>query len=255
MGLGGVFRAGLAVASAVYAVLGLALVTVGVWFFVNLYDITSLRNSNHYLLDYRVYWPQVAPWLFIIVGLFMVGVAVLGWVAARRQRRGLVAVCGALLLVAAVGHALATALVLVFVDDDATDKFIKDTIYDGYYNSQSEHNALMAFGRIEQRLRCCGANDARDYRSWRNDLPGSCCGHRYFGATCDFTDKEANERLGCTRVATVYARIISRYVGVGDAVIAALLLAGAALAWRYYVYLDERDHEHVVSNGKGETDC
>ncbi|KAF9406577.1 hypothetical protein HW555_013099 [Spodoptera exigua] len=44
-----------------HVVFGLGITCAAIWFFVEVHSITSLRNTNHYLLDYNVYWPQAIP--------------------------------------------------------------------------------------------------------------------------------------------------------------------------------------------------
>lgn len=238
----------------VYAVFGLASAATGIWFFVQLSEFVSLRNTNHYLLDYRVYWPQVAPWLFILLGLFIMFVAFCGWCGANRESRGLVGVYGSFLVLIILLQAIAAVLVFVFVDGEDTDRFIKDTVYDGYYNSQQNPDVFKAFGRIERKLKCCGANDARDYRSWRNDLPLTCCFDSYYRATCDFTDKEANERLGCAKVASVYAKIISSSVAGVSLVMILVEIIGCVLAWKLFGAFEEVEH-YLPEKKEGETEC
>lgn len=238
----------------IFAVFGLVTAATGIWFFVQLAEFVSLRNSNHYLLDYRVYWPQVAPWLFILGGLVIMMVAFCGWCGANKENRGLLGLYGAFLIVMVIGQVISATLIFVYVDGEDTDKFIKDTVYDGYYNSQSNPDVFKAFGRIERKLRCCGANDARDYRSWRNDLPLTCCQDSYYRATCDFTDKEANERLGCAKVAAVYTKIISSSVAGASLLMALVEVAGIILSWTLFSSLREVEH-YITERKEGETEC
>ncbi|XP_014358768.2 CD63 antigen [Papilio machaon] len=238
----------------VYAVLGLVTAATGIWFFVQLQEFVTLRNTNHYLLDYRVYWPQVAPWLFILLGLFVMMVALCGYCGANKESRGLLGIYAIFLILIVIGQVITATLIFVFVDGEDTDRFIKDTVYDGYYNSQSNPDVFKAFGRIERKLRCCGANDARDYRSFRNDLPLSCCQDSYYRATCDFTDKEANERLGCAKVAAVYTKIISSSVAGASLIISLIEIVGVVLAWKLFNSLREVEH-YITERKEGETEC
>ncbi|KPJ14818.1 CD63 antigen [Papilio machaon] len=238
----------------VYAVLGLVTAATGIWFFVQLQEFVTLRNTNHYLLDYRVYWPQVAPWLFILLGLFVMMVALCGYCGANKESRGLLGIYAIFLILIVIGQVITATLIFVFVDGEDTDRFIKDTVYDGYYNSQSNPDVFKSFGRIERKLRCCGANDARDYRSFRNDLPLSCCQDSYYRATCDFTDKEANERLGCAKVAAVYTKIISSSVAGASLIISLIEIVGVVLAWKLFNSLREVEH-YITERKEGETEC
>jgi hypothetical protein len=249
-----VMKAGLYCVNVVFAVFGLATAITGIWFFVQLAEFVSLRNSNHYLLDYRIYWPQVAPWLFILIGIGVLFVAFCGWCGANKESRGLLGVYGIVMVIIVLLQIITAVLIFVFVDGEYTDKFIKDTVYDGYYNSQSNPDVYRQFGRIERKLKCCGANDARDYRSWRNDLPLTCCADSYYRATCEFTDKEANERLGCAKVAAVYTKIISSSIAGVSLLIAIVEITGVVIAWRLFHALREVEH-YITERKEGETEC
>ncbi|KAF9406576.1 hypothetical protein HW555_013098 [Spodoptera exigua] len=114
--------------------------------------------------------------------------------------------------------ALVTAAVvaLTCADSSSTDKFIQDTVWDVFTTMKNDRNVEADFGNMEKRLQCCGASSPRDYINWRRDFPVSCCDTYYHGwigeynIDCDFTNKLANERHGCTEVATNYTRIIIR---------------------------------------------
>ncbi|CAG4961063.1 unnamed protein product [Parnassius apollo] len=181
-------------------------------------------------------------------------VAVCGWCGTNKESRGLLGLYTIFLILIILGQVIAATLIFIFVDGEDTDRFIKDTVYDGYYNSQSNPDVFKQFGRIERKLRCCGANDARDYRSWRNDLPLTCCLDSYYRATCDFTDKEANERLGCAKVAAVYTKIISSSIAGASLIISLLEITGAILAWKLFNSFREVEH-YITERKEGETEC
>ncbi|XP_068624462.1 CD151 antigen-like [Battus philenor] len=242
------------VVNVIYALFGLVTAATGIWFFVQLIEVVALRNKNHYLLDYNVYWPQVAPWFFILLGLAIMMIALCGWCGTSKESRGLLGVYGIFLILIILCQVITASLIFVYVNGDSTDKFIKDVVYDAYYNSQSNQEVSKAFGQIERKLRCCGANDARDYRSWRADLPLTCCQDSYYRSTCDFTDKEANERLGCAKVASVYTKIISSSVAGASLLICLLEITGVVLAWK--LFNSSREVEHYITERKeGETEC
>lgn len=242
------------VVNVIYAVFGLVTAATGIWFFVQLMEFVRLRNTNHYLLDYRVYWPQVAPWLFIILGFMIMLVAFCGWCGTTRESRGMLGIYGGFLSFLIVFQVLSAVLVFVYVDGEDTDRFIKDTVYDGYYNTQSNRDYEKQYSWIERKLKCCGANDARDYRSWRNDLPLSCCADSLYRSVCDFTDKEANERLGCAKVAAVYTKIISSSVAAVSLLVALVEIVGVIIAWRLFHYFREVEH-YIPEKKEGETEC
>lgn len=248
------YKAVLYILNIIFGVFGLVTAATGIWFFVQVTEFVSLRNSNHYLLDYRVYWPQVAPWLFILLGMFILFIAMCGWCGTNKESRGILGIYGLFLILIIFLQIIAATLIFVFVDGEYTDTFVKDIVYDGYYNSQSNPDVFKSFGRIERKLRCCGANDARDYRSWRNDLPLTCCLDSYYRATCEFTDKEANERLGCAKVASVYTKIISSVIAGVSLLLSLLEVVGLILAWKLFHALREVEH-YITERKEGETEC
>lgn len=199
-----------------HVVFGLGITCAAIWFFVEVHSITSLRNTNHYLLDYNVYWPQAIPWVFIFVGVFVVCVSCCGFVGAKKKSSGLVVMYIVFEVTAIVALVTAAVVALTCADSSSTDKFIQDTVWDVFTTMKNDRNVEVDFGNMEKRLQCCGASSPRDYINWRRDFPVSCCDTYYHGwigqynIDCDFTNKLANERHGCTEVATNYTRIIIR---------------------------------------------
>ncbi|KAM3968545.1 23 kDa integral membrane protein-like [Aphomia sociella] len=202
------------VLNVIYAVLGLGLACTALWFFIEVTEITNLRNSNHYLLDYNLYWPQVIPWLFIIVGVLVISISCCGFVGASKRRSKLVRVHIIFIGIAIVVCVAVAVIALVFADSKSSDNFIKDTIWDAYFQMKEDHDVESAFGKIERRLQCCGAEGPRDYVNWKTDFPTSCCDVYYHGwlepysINCEITNKLANERHGCAAVVSQYTRIV-----------------------------------------------
>ncbi|CAH0403771.1 unnamed protein product [Chilo suppressalis] len=197
----------------IHAVLGLILACTGLWLFIEVNSITSLRNSNHYLLDYNLYWPQVIPWLFILIGVLVIFVACCGVFGATKKSKGLVfthIVCISMTVLLTLTVAI---VALVFANSKSTENFIKDTVWDVFFQTKTDTEVADAFGRIEKRMQCCGAESPRDYVNWKDDFPQSCCDTYYHGwlepytVDCEITNKRANERHGCSSVATQYIRI------------------------------------------------
>lgn len=220
----------------VYTVLGLAITATALWFFIEVYNITSLRNSNHYKLDYSVYWPQAIPWLFIFAGVFVMVVSCCGFAGAKKKKRSLVVMYVTFQIIVIILLIIAAIIALVFADSVASDKFITDAIWDSFANMKDEPGIETAFGLIERKLQCCGATSPRDYKGRRNDFPMSCCDTYYHGWSiepvyyCAITDKLPNERLGCSEVASHHARIVIEVLAAAaifTAFIGALNLAAA----------------------------
>lgn len=204
----------LVILNIVNVVLGLALTAVSIWFCIEVQYVTNLRNQNHYLLDYRVYWPQAIPWIFMLAGIFILIVSCCGFAGARKKSKGLVAVFATFQGVAIVLLLIAAIVSLVCADTESSNTFIHDAIWDAFNNMKGNRDLESAFGVIEKRYQCCGAGSPRDYKNWRPSFPMSCCDTFYhswstgeYMIDCDITNRLPNERLGCTEVASQYARI------------------------------------------------
>ncbi|KAL0803338.1 hypothetical protein ABMA28_017192 [Loxostege sticticalis] len=201
------------VTNAIHAILGLALTCAALWLFVEVKQITDLRNSNHYLLDYNLYWPQAIPWFFIFVGFLVMSISFCGVFGASKASKGLVFTHIIFVSISIFAAITAAIVALVFVDNKVASDFIKDTIWDVYFQSKTNPDVAQAFGSIEKRMQCCGADGPRDYVNWKDNFPQSCCDVFYHGflepyaIDCDITNKMANERHGCTEVATQYSSI------------------------------------------------
>ncbi|XP_049882335.1 23 kDa integral membrane protein-like [Pectinophora gossypiella] len=228
------------VLNTVYTILGLGLAAASLWLFVEVKEFTNLRNSNHYLLDYNVYWPQAIPWLFFIVGLAAVCVSACGFSGVRKASKGMMTIYTVCLGVVILLLIAAAIIALIFADNKSTDDFIKDTVWDAYFQSKTDTGVATSFGNIEKRLHCCGAEGPRDYKNWKNEFPTSCCDTYYHGwigsysIDCDFTNKLANERHGCSTVASQYARIAIKVLSAISVFIAFIgifaLIAAVALS-------------------------
>ncbi|XP_045781290.1 23 kDa integral membrane protein-like [Maniola jurtina] len=223
-----VSKAVLYVLNTVFLILGLAIASASIWFFCEVHDFTKLRNSNHYLLDYTVYWPQAIPWVFFIVALLIIGVSVCGFTSARKKSKGLLTMYVTAMSIVIVLLIAAAVIALVFADNKSTDDFVKDTVWDVYFQAKNDNEVATAFGVIERKLHCCGADSPRDYKNWKAEFPMSCCDVFYRGwldpyaIDCAFTNKLANERHGCSTVAAQYARIAIKVLS-GAAIFTAMI--------------------------------
>ncbi|CAH0718338.1 unnamed protein product, partial [Brenthis ino] len=209
----GVYRVALHILNSIHLIFGLAIASASIWFFCEVHDFTTLRNSNHYLLDYTVYWPQAVPWMFFIVALFSIGVASCGFASTKKKSKSLLTAYIIVLSVVVVCLITSGIVALVFANSKSTDDFVKDTVWDVYFQAKGDNDVAASFGVIERKLHCCGADSPRDYKNWKSEFPVSCCDVYYRGwlepyaLDCEFTNKLANERHGCSTVAAQYARI------------------------------------------------
>lgn len=204
----------LLILNVLHVIFGVGITCASIWFFIEVHSITSLRNTNHYLLDYRVYWPQAIPWVFVLVGIFVIFVSCCGFLGAKKRANGIVKMYIAFEVAAVLGLVTAAIVALTLADTKASETFMQDAIWDVYTHMKSDRDVEMAFGNIEKRFQCCGAAGPRDYKNWRDEFPISCCDTYYHGwigsyaIDCDFANKLANERHGCTQVAINYTSIV-----------------------------------------------
>ncbi|KAI8433903.1 hypothetical protein MSG28_015829 [Choristoneura fumiferana] len=204
---------GLHVLNIVFTIFGLIIAGGSIGFFVYVNMFVSLRNSNHYLLDYNVYWPQAVPWMFFVCGLFVICTSCCGFKSAKKPSKTMVTTYGVFVAIASLLLFAISIVALVCADGVKTDNFIRDTIWDAYFQMKEHPEVEMSFGNFERRLHCCGADSPRDYVNWRMEFPQSCCDVIRYGfldnypIDCQFTNKLANERHGCSEVAAQYARI------------------------------------------------
>ncbi|CAK1594913.1 unnamed protein product [Parnassius mnemosyne] len=236
MGKEGAFKMFLHILNGVITVFSLALVAASIWFYCEVADFTTLRNSNHYLLDYKLYWPQTVPWLFLIVSVIVLCATACGFSGTRKGSRSLLIVYITCLSIVVVLLITAAVISLVFADNKSTDDFVKDTVWDVYFQSKTDNDVATAFGNIERKLHCCGADSPRDYKNWKAEFPESCCDVYYHGfldpytIECEFTNKLANERYGCSTVAAQYARIAIKVMSAAAILIAIISMLAIAVA-------------------------
>ncbi|KAJ2939059.1 hypothetical protein O0L34_g10248 [Tuta absoluta] len=207
-------KCALNVLNSIYLILSVGMAIASIWFFVEVQMITTLRNSNHYMLDYNVYWPQAVPWMFFVVAVLAIIVASIGIAGVKQRSSGKIKVFlvfGGMVTILLIAAGI---IGLVFANNETTtDKFIKDSIWDAFFRAKQDNEVENAFGTMEKRYHCCGAESPRDYKNWKDAFPTSCCDTYYHGwigsysIDCDFTNKLANERHGCSTVAAQYAKI------------------------------------------------
>lgn len=243
------FKAVLCLVNVIYALCGLAVACAGAWYFVQLYQLMNLRNVNHYTLDYNIFWVQVFPWLYMVVGLAVLVVAWCGFCAADGKRRSTLLMYINLIVFTVLCHIGLTTLVFVYGDGENTDHFIADTILDAFQNAATNEEISRDFNAIERKYHCCGAAEPRDYRKRRADFPLSCCDEDIFyngKTTCEFIDSSANDRYGCSTVVTFYAKRVLIYLAIGSVIVAVMELVGLIVALS--VYLKPKDKKMTIQD-------
>lgn len=200
----------------VYALIGFALSTVSIWFFIELKNITNLRNSDRYLLNFKVYWPQAIPWMFLTVGVLLVLVSLCGYCSACGGK-SVLGLYYVFLILAIIVSIASGSVALHFADGKATDNFLSETIWDATSEMKLHKDIATAFGQIESRFRCCGAKHPREYTSWMTNFPETCCDPGSV-EVCEFSNSLPHERHGCIEVVTQYARIFIQALAIASLV-------------------------------------
>lgn len=251
-------RVALHILNAINFVISLAIAAASLWFFCQVYEFTRLRNSNHYLLDYTVYWPQAIPWIFFFVAFFVIGVTACGFAGTRKKSRGLLKLYIVMLSIVILCLIAAAVIALVLADNKATDDFVKDTVWDVYFQAKIDNEVAESFGVIERKLHCCGADSPRDYKNWKSEFPMSCCDVYYHGwlepytIDCEFTNKLANERHGCSTVAAQYARIGIKVLSAASIFTAFIGIISVMVAVMLSRALEKRNRAPVKNESESE---
>ncbi|XP_059060688.1 CD63 antigen-like isoform X2 [Achroia grisella] len=176
----------------VVALLGLAIIGVGVAFLLN-WSAVKDELKGHL---------TVAPWVFIIIGAVMFVIAFFGCCGAIRESHCMVVTYAIFLLVIIILQVVLAILLFTY----------GNTIKDGLVLSVQKlwekraHDPASdeVFKNIEEQLQCCGKDGSGDYHSV--SLPPSCCKKDTFISNtlgCTVTNAE----VGCTsKVAELYEK-------------------------------------------------
>ncbi|CAG4972219.1 unnamed protein product [Colias eurytheme] len=192
---------------AIYVLYGLATVIVGIWFFIIQYQFVELIKPHHDI-DLNLFWMQIVPWVFFIIGIIDVILGFCGLFKATKHEEFVINLYCVLMILFILCQITVATLLIVYVDRDYTDEFIHETVNNGFRKAIKDPETLLSFNSVENLYKCCGANSSSDYLLYRNELPVSCC-DEYFGSLCDFWNEIAVERLGCGDAVTYYTKMIS----------------------------------------------
>ncbi|KAL0810255.1 hypothetical protein ABMA28_010418 [Loxostege sticticalis] len=208
----------------IQTVLSIALASVSMWFFVELKNIIDLRNKDRYLLDFTLYWPQVLPWIFLVISIIIIFVNICGFYGICKKNKSTLYVYVVFLSLVTLAAFAAGIVGLTCADSKTTDDFISGAVSDAYSEMKIRKEVIDAFGNIERRLRCCGIKGSSDYT--HTAIPESCC-DRDETVACE---NSASRRLGCAEVAVPYTRMFMKFTSVGALVIACISVGSLIVA-------------------------
>ncbi|KAL0841795.1 hypothetical protein ABMA28_014049 [Loxostege sticticalis] len=158
----------------VVALLGLAVIGVGVAFLLNWTPIKEDLQAHL----------TVAPWLFIVIGAIMFVIAFFGCCGAIRESHCMVVTYAIFLLVIIILQVVLA--VLLFTYGESIKDGLKKGVEGLWQKRARDPAANEVFNNIQAQLKCCGDNGAFDYGGITLDK--SCCD----------MDSFAGQAVGCT---------------------------------------------------------
>ncbi|KAL4714050.1 hypothetical protein ACJJTC_008404 [Scirpophaga incertulas] len=205
----------------VVALLGLAVIGVGVAFLLNWAPVKDELQAHL----------TVAPWVFIIIGAIMFIIAFFGCCGAIRESHCMVVTYAIFLLVIIIMQVILA--VLMFTYGESIKESLQTGI-SGLWNKRSRDAAASeVFNNIQAQLQCCGNNGPADY--FNVGLDKSCCDPTALGT----------QVVGCT-VANAYPGCRNRSATCTRNGTSPSL---ASLFWAMYSYGPSYDHLDAWNDG------
>jgi len=174
-----------------FFLVGIALLSVGIWVIVQPYQLEILAILDNPLI-------QNSAYLLIALGSFIVVVAFLGCCGACMNSKCLLVVYFIIILIIFIAQLVGCALVLAFRSE--VDTFVTDTLSSTmalYYGEAANDTVSTAWNAMQIFLECCGTNGYEDWAdsTWVNDtapmidIDGTSYAQTYPATCCVFVDK------------------------------------------------------------------
>ncbi|XP_049882359.1 23 kDa integral membrane protein-like [Pectinophora gossypiella] len=179
-----------------YTLTAIGLAAGAIWYSLKVKEVTDLRSYEKYQLDLNIYWPQVLPYIFVAIAVFVVLVTCCGLCGAGTGSKGGLITYNVFLFIVIL-ILIGAGVTSVLVATQKCETFIKDTLHDVFQEAQRKNYVREEFGNFERNLHCCGADGPNNYLG---RIPESCCNE---GDNCN---EMVNRRKGCIEVATVYTK-------------------------------------------------
>ncbi|XP_052753877.1 CD63 antigen-like isoform X2 [Galleria mellonella] len=176
----------------VVALLGLAIIGVGVAFLLNWSAVKDELKSHL----------TVAPWVFIVIGAVMFVIAFFGCCGAIRESHCMVVTYAIFLLVIIILQVVLA--ILLFTYGNNIKEGLVISVQKLWEKRSIDTASDEVFKNLQEQLQCCGSNGSGDYGAV--NLPQSCCKKdtlvsNAIGCTI------ANANGGCSaKVADLYER-------------------------------------------------
>lgn len=157
----------------------------------------------------------ITPVVVVVVGALIIIVALLGFFGAIRENGSLVNAYATILgLLLVIQFACAIA---AFVLRNKVEKILREDLHEKmqlYYNETSTGLVHSTIDLIQEKFECCGVSSNKDWKTWNQDIPKSCCKDK---KECDTSVEKNINTAGC--VDTVKGKMKEKI----------LLVAGVAL--------------------------
>ncbi|XP_051156861.1 CD63 antigen-like isoform X2 [Leptopilina boulardi] len=186
--------------NAFFAICGLALLTVGVIFYIKIHDVSSAMGEG---------FPPSVPIFLIVLGAIIFIIAFFGCCGAIRDSHCMVVTFAVFLLtILVIQVAIAVYVYIQKVDETKIESAFKTQIFDKYYKETEAKDIVDA---IQSSLNCCGIRSSSDY-SGLGPIPGTCCGNAP-SATCTGSNNIYREGCG-TKISDLFKTALKTLGGV-----------------------------------------
>lgn len=181
---------------------GIAILAVGVAFFLRIGDIEKVFD------EWNV---QVVPILFIVIGAIIFIVAFFGCCGAIKESHCMTVTYSTFLMIMLIAQIVLAIVVFVYIGDlQQASRRVLSRMWDNRNNQGNEQ----IWANLQQTLSCCGLNTASD---WGQSLPTSCCAGN--PATCTINSAF---RQGCNQG-------LEDFIGTSGNIIGAVALGVAGI--------------------------
>lgn len=138
---------------------GIAILAVGVAFFLRIGDIEKIFE------DLNV---QIVPILFIVIGAIIFIIAFFGCCGAIRESHCMTVTYSTFLMLILIAQIVLAIVVFVYIGDlqEATNKALVRL-----WNNRNNQGNQQVWDNIQRGLTCCGLNNAAEWGT----VPSSCC--------------------------------------------------------------------------------
>lgn len=203
-----------------YLIIGIAVLTIGVWTQVDLQNYFTLSGISF----------ANAGWVMIGAGLLVMLIASLGFYCTQKGNVALLNVYGVVILLIFLLQVAAGIAGAVFKDQISTQ------FQSGLTTSIADEKSRQQWEKIQQTLSCCGV---QNYTDWGASIPESCCQN----PPCKAGDEGMYPGCG-PKVLQVIMRDLGYVIGVAFGLVV-LQLLGSIVAFCLARGLRKHNYEEI----------